>query len=209
MPPSERCPLPRLASRLNVGDVVFTRVLPKAFHEVASATGTWTNHVGVVIDLTGGEPLVAESKFPLSRITPLSVFVRRSEQGRVAVSRLKIPLDDQQRSQVREAAVRRLGTYYDTGFNLHSRRQFCSRYVREVLHDATGVPVGEVQSFATLLRQHPDANIRFWQLWFFGRIPWTRETVSPASLLHCPELQPVFDGYAITRRRGPLQLRRH
>jgi hypothetical protein len=188
--------LPDLSSTLNVGDVVFIRVVPKPFREVASTTGTWTNHVGVVIEVAGDEPLVAESKFPLSRITPLSAFVHRSEHGRVAVCRLKVPLNDKQRDLVREAALRRVGIYYDTGFNLHSRRQFCSRYVREVLQDATGVPIGEVQSFAALLRQHPEANLRFWRLWFFGRIPWARETVSPASLLRCRELQPVFDGYA-------------
>jgi hypothetical protein len=194
---SKQCPLPHLASALNVGDVIFIRVLAKPFREVASATRSWTNHVGVVIDLVGGEPLVAESKFPLSRVTPLSAFVGRSERGRVAVHRLRVPLDDQQRDRVREAALRRVGICYDTGFNLHSRRQFCSRYVREVLHDATGTAIGEVQSFATLLRQHPGADLRFWRLWFFGRIPWTRQTVSPASLLHCPELKPVFDGHAI------------
>jgi hypothetical protein len=189
--------LPHLASALNVGDVIFIRVLAKPFREVASATRSWTNHVGVVIGRIDGEPLVGESKFPLSRVTPLSAFVRRSERGRVAVCRLRAPLNDQQRERVREAALRRVGIWYDTGFNLLSRRQFCSRYVREVLHEATGIPIGEVQTFAALLGQHPGADLSFWRLWFFGRIPWTRETVSPASLLHCPELQPVFDGHAV------------
>jgi hypothetical protein len=203
--------LPHLASALNVGDVIFIRVRPKPFREVARVTRTWTNHVGVVIDLGGDEPQVAESKFPRSRVTPLSAFVRRSEHGRVAVSRLRVPLDERQREGVREAALRRVGIYYDTGFNLHSRRQFCSRYVREVLHEATGISTGEVQSFETLLRQHPGADLRFWHLWFFGRIPWSRETLSPASLLRCQELQPVFDGYATTQHHhaGGITTRRN
>jgi hypothetical protein len=47
----------------------------------------------------------------------------------------------EQRPQVAVSAERRLGTLYDTGFDLHSRRQFCSRYVREVLFEATGQSV--------------------------------------------------------------------
>jgi hypothetical protein len=197
---NQQCLLPNLASDLAVGDVVFIRVQARPFREVAQATRSWTNHVGVVIDVDGEEPKVGESKFPRSRVTPLSAFVGRSEGGRVAVSRLSVPLSDQQRERVREAALRRVGTFYDTGFNLHSRRQFCSRYVHEVLRDATGIATGEVQSFETLLREHPGADLRFWRWWFFGRIPWARETLSPASLLRCPELKPLFDGYVTTPR---------
>ena len=92
------------------------------------------------------------------------------------------------------AARRRTGILYDTGFGLHSHRQFCSRYVREVLAEATGVEVGEVQTFTDLLRQQPGASLGFWKLWYFGRIPWDRATVTPASLLRSPALQIVFDG---------------
>jgi hypothetical protein len=207
MPTSDRRSVAGLASSLRVGDVVFVRVLPKAFREVAHATGTWTNHVGVVIDTANGQPILAESKFPFSRTTSLSAFVSRSEDQRVAVCRLRHPLNDEQRTLVRDAALRRLHIFYDTGFNLHSRRQFCSRYVREVLNEATGISLGQVQSFAGLLSEQPQANLRFWRLWFFGRIPWARETISPASLLRCSKLQPVFDGYATSECRGTRRLR--
>ena len=85
---------------------------------------------------------------------------------------------------------------YDTGFNLHSRRQFCSRYAREVLREATGTQVGQAQTFSDLLQQQPDAPLWFWRLWYFGRIPWNRQTVTPASLMHSPEVEIVFDGHA-------------
>ena len=133
--------LPSLTSKLEVGDVVFVRVLPRPFRQVADATGSWTNHVGIVVKLCGGHAVVAESKFPLSRLTRFSSFVGRSERGRVAVLRLKTPLTVQQRARLQSAALRRLHRLYDTGFNLHSRRQFCSRFVREVIDEATNIPV--------------------------------------------------------------------
>ena len=186
-----------LAPNLRVGDVVFIRVAAKPFREVAAATGTWTNHVGVVVDIAGDEPLVGESTFPVSRTTALSRFVARSEDGRVAVSRLTSVLTIEQARLVTQAAHRRAGTFYDSGFDLHSRRQFCSRYVHEVLKEATGMAIGEVETFGSLLARHPQANLSFWKLWYFGRIPWDRETVTPASLLRAPELIRIFDGVAV------------
>ena len=149
-----------LAPTLFVGDVVFIRVAARPFREVAAATDSWTNHVGIVIDTAGDEPLVAESTFPLSRTTKLSKFAARSEGGRLAIARLRAPLTPEQQQQLVAAAERRTGIFYDTGFDLHSRRQFCSRYVREVIEEATGIRVGEVETFATLLTRRPQTEDR-------------------------------------------------
>jgi hypothetical protein len=190
-------PLGSLSSRLDFGDVVFVRVLPRPFRRVAEATGSWTNHVGIVVGFSGATVIIAESKFPLSRLTPFSAFAGRSEQGRIAVLRLTTPLTPEQRARLRLAAQRRLYTLYDTGFNLHSRRQFCSRFVREVIDEATDIRVGQVQTLAAMLNCRPHTDLGFWKMWYFGRIPWTRETVSPASLLESQHLNTVFNGFVM------------
>ena len=154
------------------------------------------NHVGIVTDVSGAEPVIAESAFPVSRTTVLSRFVARSKGGRVAVARLPQGLNDAQRQALVRASQRRMGIFYDTGFNLKSRREFCSRFVREVLIDATGIAVGEPESFRTLLARNPDTQLGFWRVWYFGNIPWDRQTVTPASLYHSDKLQRVFDGFA-------------
>jgi Permuted papain-like amidase enzyme, YaeF/YiiX, C92 family len=183
-----------LARGVRVGDVVFIRVSARPFREVSDATGSWTNHVGIVIGVDGDEPLIGESTFPLSRTTSWSEFIARSEAGRVAIARLPNELTVEQQRQVRGAADRRASIFYDTGFNLRSERQFCSRYVREVVAEALGVTLGQVETFADLLKRQPQANLGFWKFWYFGRIPWERETVTPASLLESPALTLVFDG---------------
>ncbi len=185
---------PDLAGRLAVGDVVFIRVSALPFKKVASTTESWTNHVGIVIDISGKEPLVGESTFPFSKATPLSQFVARSEAGRVEVSRLNMQPTPQQQGEILSAARKRLGILYDTGFDLNSRRQFCSRYVYEVLRDATDNQVGDVEDFSTLLTHNPNADLTFWRIWYFGKIPWQRRTVTPASLLRSAQLHTVFDG---------------
>ena len=105
-PPSAELVVPTLAAEpvgdlgksLQVGDIVFTRVGAYPFRKVAEATGTWTNHVGIVLDVSGPEPVIGESRFPFSGSTTLSRFVARSAGGRVAVMRLPTPLTPAQQA---------------------------------------------------------------------------------------------------------------
>ncbi len=197
---SPRISSAQLASELEVGDVVFIRVAALPFKKVAATTASWTNHVGVVVaaQTANEEAIIGESTFPFAKNTPLSRFVARSEGGRVEVGRLKIGLTESQKIVIVTAAKRRSGIFYDTGFNLHSKGQFCSRYVREVIDEATGIKVGEVEDFTSLLNHNPNQDLRFWRVWYFGNIPWQRETVSPASLLRSDELRSQFDGYVFS-----------
>ena len=188
--------LSNLARSLRVGDIVFTRIGAYPFRKVAEATGTWTNHVGIVLDVSGAEPTIGESRFPFSGSTTLSRFVARSTGSRVAVMRLPTPLTRAQQVAIVAAAAQREHVFYDTGFDARSHRQFCSRYVREVLQQGAGADVGQVETFKQLLASAPQSDVGFWRVWYFGSIPWQRETVTPASVLHTPGLQTVFDGVA-------------
>jgi hypothetical protein len=192
-----------LESGLQVGDIVFTRIDGLPFRQVADATGTWTNHVGIVVGFNWLGPIVAESRVPLSRRTRFRRFVQRSAGGRVAILRLPRMLTEEEAAMLRRSMRRRLGRLYDTGFNMRSRRQFCSRFVREVLQESTGEAIGEVQTFRELLERNPAADLRLWKLWYFGRIPWDRTTVTPGSLYSCRSLRTVFDGTVAPHRRGP------
>lgn len=185
----------RLASIVQPGDLIFIRVAYKAFTEVADATGTWTNHVGVVFSTDGKNPLIGESAFPFSRITTLSKFLARSEHRQIAVYRLTFSLSEEQIQRLQLAIDRRSGIFYDTGFNFRSNRQFCSRYAHEVIHEATGVSVGKIETFREMVANQPGIKLSFWKFWYLGQIPWERETMSPASLLQSPVLIPVFHGF--------------
>jgi hypothetical protein len=197
-----------LGRQLAVGDLVFIRIPARPFRDVAEATASWTNHVGIVVDVSGPEPRVAESRVPWSGSTSWRRFAARSEGGRIAVMRLAGGLTAAQSQQVGLAAGQRMGVIYDTGFDLHSGRQFCSRYVREVLLQATGQAVGEVETLAELLQRRPQTDLRFWRLWYLGNIPWQRQTVTPASVLRSDQLMPVFDGVVAGAGRQPVQNRR-
>jgi hypothetical protein len=57
------------------------------------------------------------------------------------------------------AARRRLGICYDTGFDLHSPRQFCSRFSHEVIGEATGEALGQVRTFAEIFDERRAAPL--------------------------------------------------
>lgn len=179
--------------RFKIGDLVFIDVCVKPFKMVSDATACWANHVGIVVDTAGGNVMVAESTFPFSKRTSLEKFIQRSTQGRVAVKRPRRAFTAEQEQAIVAAADKRMGILYDTGFDLYSRRQFCSRFVYEVLQEAVGLTVGKVENFATLLHQNPHAKLSFWRCWYFGLIPWQRRTVTPASVLRSTEIVSVCE----------------
>jgi len=183
-----------IGKMVEVGDVIFLDVKPIPFKKISEATMSWTNHVGIVVDVSGNEPIVAESTFPFSKKTSWSKFVRRSENGRVAVYRMQQPLKEDQRAALLKAVEKRLNIHYDTGFDLHSKGQFCSRFVHEVVAESTGTELGEVETFRTIFKNNPKAGLAFWRAWYFGSVPWERQTVTPASVLRSRHLKPVFDG---------------
>ncbi len=201
-------PLQSLSSQLQVGDMLFVRLKARPFLEAADAMMTWCNHVSIVVDTNGPEPMVAESVIPMARIVPLSRIMSRTHHGRMAWGRLATPLTPEQQAIVSAAAQRRSGALYDLGFNFRSERQFCSKFVREVLHEASGHHLGEIETMEALLSRNPKARLHYWRIWFLGRIPWERETLTPISMLKSKHVQTLFDGRVLvpepvrTKRRG-------
>jgi hypothetical protein len=201
-------PLHSLSSQMQVGDMLFVRLKARPFLEAADAMMSWCNHVSIVVDTSGPEPLVAESVIPMARVVPLSKILSRTHNGRMAWARLAQPLTPEQQASVTAAARKRHGAMYDFGFNFKSERQFCSKFVREVLHEATGHHLGVVETMEALLSRNPKARLQYWRIWFLGRIPWERETLTPISMLRSEHVQTLFDGRVLvpgqveTRKRG-------
>ncbi|MCH2208458.1 MAG: YebB family permuted papain-like enzyme [Lentisphaerales bacterium] len=179
--------------RIKLGDVVFISIPNVLYRKVAATTKSWTSHVGFVHSFKDGEWQIAESAVPTCTITPLSKFIDRSENGMFAVRRLKEPLNEEAISKLQKAAESRMGRLYHFGFKLHSKRQFCSKFVYQVYKEALNIEVGSVTTFRELLQTNPEAPLTFWRLWYFGFIPWKRMTITPASQLRCPKLETVFE----------------
>ncbi len=178
--------------RYETGDIVFTHTGTALFRQVSAASLCWCNHVGIIIGHNGEDYLVAESRIPLSTVTTLERFIRRSVDRQYAVRRINGGLTGSQKQAIRAAVPVRLNKLYPTGFDYHSSRQFCSKFVFDICKEAVNLPVGKIESFRTLLTENPQAKLTFWRFWFMGAIPWDRETVTPASLWQHPSLTLIY-----------------
>jgi len=182
----------QIESLLRPGDVLFTSIPNFLYRRVAKATGSKSSHVGIAFHDCKTGWLVAESGVPTVRYSTIADFVSRSDGGWVAVRRLREGLTENQVASLRHECDARMGTLYHLGFDYDSPRQFCSKFVYQTYLAALGVEIGTLQSFEALLNSLPDTPLLFWRLWFMGRIPWTRLTVTPASQLRSDKLETIW-----------------
>ncbi len=182
--------------RYETGDIVFTCIGTSLFRSVSDASRCWCNHVGMITGHNGEDYLVAESRVPFSTVTTLSRFIRRSAGKHYAVKRLKGGLTEAQKHDVLLQVKPRLHKLYHTGFSYDSSRQFCSKFVFDICHEALSVRVGKIETFGELLQNNPDARLTFWKCWFLGSIPWSRRTITPASLWRNTDLVLVYHSHA-------------
>lgn len=180
---------------LEIGDIVFTCIAAQLFKSISKASLCWSNHVGIIIGHNGEDYIVAESRVPFSTTTTLKKFIKRSNKQHYAVKRLLEPLTEQQQKAICNEIPQRLNVLYHTGFNYDSKRQFCSKFVYEIYKAALDLDIGKLETFNDLLRNNPNATLLFWKFWFFGRIPWQRTTITPASLWMSPKLTTIFDSH--------------
>lgn len=177
---------------LQPGDLVFISIINPLYRHVAASTQSKATHVGIAFHDEQKGWVIAESTVPFAKCTPLTKFIARSHDSWIAVRRLRTGLSAEQLIQLRAACDARMGIVYELGFRYDSPRLFCSKLAYDCYREATGMEIGTLETFSDLLKKHPDQSQRFWQLWFFGRIPWSRRTVTPASQLHSAALVEVY-----------------
>lgn len=178
------------------GDIIFSRIPNPLYRHVAAATGSATSHVGILFRDPDGRWIVAESGVPFVRYTSAESFIGRSQQGWHVVRRLRIAPESHHLRAMRIECDRHMGKLYHTGFRYQSKRMFCSKFVYDVFRNTLGVEIGSLETFEQLLARRPSTALTFWRFWFFGRIPWQRLTVTPASQLESPLLETVWESHA-------------
>jgi len=178
---------------VQAGDIIFIAVPNYLFRQVSLATQCPSNHVGIVFHDPVKGWLVAESAVPLSRYTPLSKFIARSKDGWCVLRRDRNGLNECQVTALRAQCDARMGIFYNAGFGYESKGLFCSKFVHDVYLSALGTEIGEMETFSHLLARNPRAGLTFWRAWFFGRIPWNRLTVTPASQFESPLLVTAWE----------------
>ena len=189
----------QVQSLIHEGDVLFVRSEEEVFQRVASTTGGWTNHVGIAFqNPKSGKWQVSESTLPKSTQTALCTFIADSSHQAVAVRRSQRKFSDRELSQLKREAAQRMNIEYDEGFDFDSALQYCSKFVYQVIHEATGIELGTIETFQDLMdrmrgRPEYDQNLDFWKRWFEGPIPLKQRVISPQSQYTDPSWITVYE----------------
>ncbi len=179
-------------SVLQPGDILFTSIPNFLYRRVARATGSQTSHVGIAFFDPKKGWLVAESAVPTVRYSTLANFIARSDNGWLVVRRLRGGLSGDQVQALRKQCDLRMGALYHLGFHFLSKRQFCSKFVYETYLAALGEEIGRLETFENLFNHLPNQPLIFWRIWFMGKIPWQRLTVTPASQIVSAKLDTIW-----------------
>ncbi len=177
--------------KLKEGDIIFISIPRFLYRAIEKGTKSQTSHVGILLK-ENDQWLVAESKVPVSRLTPLEDFISRSNNSWFAIRRFNEDLSQEQIKDLKKACQLRYGVLYDFSFNFHSTKLFCSKFVYEVFKEACNIDVGVLESFKTLINKNPKALTIFWKLWFLGFVPYGKLTVTPQSQLTDKNLKEVI-----------------
>ena len=143
------------ANKPAVGDIVFIRIGGPIFSNVALTTQSWTSHVGIIVDYNHGDWIVAESGIPFVRKTPLRKFLDRSVNQEFSIRRLRTEPTGDQKLAMLKFANSQLGRVYSLGFDLNSRKTFCSKFVHDAVYESTRQSIGEEETFDHLLHRNP------------------------------------------------------
>lgn len=190
---NEACEL--VKAHVQEGDIIFLAIDNYIFKNIARLSASWVSHVGIASKNTAGEWTVLESTIPRAKRTTLCNYLSRTKDARIAVRRLYRPLAAAELNTLQMAAEKRLGIAYDAGFDFNSDRQYCSKFVYESYLEATGLEIGRKETFDDLRKAHPEIDLTFAEVWFFGNIPWDRVTVTPASQYEDQDLFTVLESY--------------
>ena len=177
---------------LKPGDIIFISIPNFLYQQVEKGTGSRASHVGILFKDDHSNWVVAESRVPLSKYTPLSDYLRRTKDNWCCIRRPKMELLSEDVDALKEACNNRLGILYHLGFRYDSNRQFCSKFVYDAYKEAIGIEVGELDTMRNLFVKRPDTPLMFWRLWYFGFIPWGRRTVTPASQMESEALKTIY-----------------
>lgn len=181
--------------RLEVGDLVFIKRNNFYYKKVAETTNSWTSHVGLIYQKEGDDIQVAESCFPFSKLTPFDEYVARSENGVVCVKRLSESLDADQKAAIRLVTAKKIGKFYNWGYDYDSKFQFCSKFVAEIYKEALDIELGEIQTFQEIMESNIHFPTAFWNRVFLGRLPLKRKTITPYSIYQSQLLETLYDNF--------------
>ncbi|PJZ76324.1 YiiX family permuted papain-like enzyme [Leptospira neocaledonica] len=191
--------LPDLFAKANVsqnlleGDVIFHESNSEQARAIKLATKSRYTHVGIIFKYNN-EFKVLEAVEPV-RITSLSAFIKRSQNGHYVIKRLKereSVLTDEKISEMKKYGNSLLGKHYDIYFGWDDNLIYCTELIWKLYDKYTGKRLGELRTLKDFDLSSSIAQ-RLMKKRYGNNVPYSEPVISPVDMFNSPELITVID----------------
>lgn len=173
-----------VASSIQNGDIIFHTSKSRQSQAIQLATGSKYSHMGIIYE-DQGKYFVYEAVQPV-KLTPLSEWKKRGENGHYVIKRLKNAedvLSPAVLSNMKKVGQQYLGKSYDVYFNWSDEKIYCSELVWKIYKEAAGIEIGTLENLSDF-----DLSSEYVQSIMKERygnnIPLDEKVISPAAMFN-------------------------
>lgn len=172
------------------GDIIFQISVSAQSKAIQEATHSRYSHMGIIFR-EGREYFVYEAVQPV-KITDLSEWIRRGEDGHYVVKRLKNPitLAPEDIRKLKATAGKYLNRDYDSYFGWTNDKIYCSELVWKVYQEGLGIRLGEPQQLQDFDLSSSEVKRELKER-YGDNIPLTEKVISPARIFDSEKLVEV------------------
>ena len=175
------------------GDIIFQTSTSGQSKAIQIATGSKYSHMGIIYK-HGTDFFVYEAVQPV-KLTPLSEWIKRGENGHYVVKRIKNSekvLTPENLSKMKQIGEKYAGKDYDLYFEWTDSRIYCSELVWKIYKEAVGLEIGQLEKLSDFNLTDNDVKQKLKERYGYN-IPKTELVISPASMFDSDQLLTIYN----------------
>ena len=177
-----------LSQHIQSGDIIFQTSKSSQSKAIQLATHSRYSHMGIIYE-NGGDYFVYEAIQPV-KLTPLSEWINRGDQGHYVVKRLRNAdeiLTPETLKKMKTLGESFDGKSYDLYFEWSDDKIYCSELVWKIFKDATGIEIGALETLSDFDLTSEEVQEKMKER-YGNNIPLNEKVISPAAMFNSDKL---------------------
>ncbi|RFC53909.1 YiiX family permuted papain-like enzyme [Brumimicrobium aurantiacum] len=178
-------------SSFQEGDLIFQSSKSRQSKAIQLATDSKYSHMGMIYE-EEGNLFVFEAVQPV-KITPLSKWIKRGENGDFVLKRLKNAneiLTDSVLDKMKRFGEQFIGKPYDIHFEWTDDKIYCSELVWKIYREVTGIEIGELEKLSDFDLSSDEVKT-IMNKRYGNEVPLNEKVISPVAMFESDKLVTV------------------
>ena len=174
------------------GDIIFQTSKSGQSKAIQIATNSKYSHMGIVYK-QGSDFFVYEAVQPV-KLTPLSDWIERGENGHFVLKRLKDSktyLTSENLEKMQRIGEKYAGKNYDLYFEWSDSKIYCSELVWKIYKEAIDIEIGKLENLGDFNLENEAVKAKL-QERYGNNIPKEELVISPAAMFDSEKLETVY-----------------